>query len=69
MNDPIVLGKKERTHRTRCILNQECAGAYEREPGCTGPPSCAPPQLGGGHTRGGSLNITSGDLLKKNSDS
>ena len=32
-----LLGKKERTHRTRCILNQECAGAYEREPGCTGP--------------------------------
>ena len=70
MNDPIVLGKKERTHRTRCILNQECAGAYEREPGCTGPPSCAPPPTGRGtHKGGGSLNITSGDLLKKNSDS
>ena len=64
MNDPIVLGKKERTHRTRCILNQECAGAYEREPGCTGPPSCAPPNWEG-DTQGGLVKYNIWRSVKK----
>ena len=65
MNDPIVLGKKERTHRTRCILNQECAGAYEREPGCTGPPSCAPPPTGRGTHKGGLVKYNIWRSVKK----